>query len=152
MWGCLGFRVNTTPRGVVRDGSRIHRQKPLNSSATRACGAASPSLHRVPRHARQQQHRSTHGSNATEHPTRTTGTGTTRASDQQGEPTSMSSVRPAAGKKTTTRDIPMQPASADIWDKKYRLNTQAGEAVDAALDGPSPPRANALSDPQPPPH
>src|SRR3546814_11769237 len=104
------------------------------SSATRACGAASPSLHRVPRHARQQQHRSTHGSNATEHPTRTTGTGTTRASDQQGDPTSMSSVRLEAVKNTTTRDIPMQPASADIWAKKYRLNTKAGEALVADID------------------
>jgi len=29
---------------VVRDGSRIHRQKRLISSATQTCGAASPSL------------------------------------------------------------------------------------------------------------
>src|SRR3546814_13174886 len=74
-------------------------------------------------------------SDLTEHPTRTTGTGTTRARDQEGDPTSMSSVRLEAVKNTTTKDIPMQPASADIWDKKYRLKTKAGEAVDADIDG-----------------
>jgi ribonucleoside-diphosphate reductase alpha chain len=33
------------------------------------------------------------------------------------------------------QDIPMQPASQDIWDKKYRLKTKAGDAVGADLDG-----------------
>ena len=32
-------------------------------------------------------------------------------------------------------EIPMQPASADIWDKKYRLKTKAGEPIDADIDG-----------------
>src|SRR3546814_4579831 len=91
----------------------------------------------------------THGSNATEHPTRTTGTGTTRASDQQGDPTSMSSVRLEAVKNTTTKDIPMQPASADIWDKKYRLKTKAGAAVDADIDGTYQRVAKALSEAEP---
>jgi ribonucleoside-diphosphate reductase alpha chain len=31
-------------------------------------------------------------------------------------------------------DIPMQPASYDIWDKKYRLKTKQGEPVDASID------------------
>ena len=33
------------------------------------------------------------------------------------------------------QDIPMQPASMDIWDKKYRLKTKSGEVVDADIDG-----------------
>ncbi|HUH90241.1 MAG TPA: hypothetical protein VLZ76_06255, partial [Lysobacter sp.] len=32
------------------------------------------------------------------------------------------------------RDIPMQPASLDIWDKKYRLVTKDGVPVDADID------------------
>jgi len=31
-------------------------------------------------------------------------------------------------------EIPMQSASEDIWDKKYRLKTKSGEAVDASVD------------------
>ncbi len=31
-------------------------------------------------------------------------------------------------------DIPYQPASLDIWDKKYRLKAKDGEVVDVALD------------------
>ena len=30
--------------------------------------------------------------------------------------------------------IPLQPASQDIWDKKYRLKTRHGEPVDATVD------------------
>ena len=30
--------------------------------------------------------------------------------------------------------IPLQPASYDIWDKKYRLKTKRGEIVDATID------------------
>lgn len=30
--------------------------------------------------------------------------------------------------------IPMQPASLDIWDKKYRLKTMQGEIIDETLD------------------
>ena len=33
------------------------------------------------------------------------------------------------------QDIPMQPASMDIWDKKYRLKTKDGQAVDPDIDG-----------------
>ncbi len=31
-------------------------------------------------------------------------------------------------------DIPIQPASVDIWDKKYRLKTKGGEILDVAVD------------------
>jgi len=31
-------------------------------------------------------------------------------------------------------EIPMQSASEDIWDKKYRLKTKSGEAVDSSVD------------------
>ncbi len=32
-------------------------------------------------------------------------------------------------------EIPLQPASLDIWDKKYRLKTKHGDAVDEDIDG-----------------
>ncbi|VXC04077.1 Vitamin B12-dependent ribonucleotide reductase [Luteimonas sp. 9C] len=47
----------------------------------------------------------------------------------------MSTVRLAAVKSDPGREIPMQPASDDIWDKKYRLKTKQGVAVDADIDG-----------------
>jgi ribonucleoside-diphosphate reductase alpha chain len=31
-------------------------------------------------------------------------------------------------------EIPLQPASYDIWDKKYRLKSKQGEPVDASID------------------
>lgn len=34
----------------------------------------------------------------------------------------------------TVTDIPFQPASLDIWDKKYRLKSKAGEIVDQGID------------------
>ena len=48
----------------------------------------------------------------------------------------------------TNRDaaIPLQPASQDIWDKKYRLRTKTGEPVDAAVDDTWKRVARALSD------
>jgi ribonucleoside-diphosphate reductase alpha chain len=48
-------------------------------------------------------------------------------------------------------EIPMQPASADIWDKKYRLKTKQGEAVDADIDGTYQRVARALADAEPTP-
>ena len=30
--------------------------------------------------------------------------------------------------------IAMQPASVDIWDKKYRLKSKKGEPVDVSID------------------
>ncbi|MUV13483.1 adenosylcobalamin-dependent ribonucleoside-diphosphate reductase [Noviluteimonas gilva] len=48
----------------------------------------------------------------------------------------MSTVRLEAVKMDdAAQEIPMQPASADIWDKKYRLKTKSGEAIDADIDG-----------------
>ncbi|MFP4181930.1 MAG: ribonucleotide reductase N-terminal alpha domain-containing protein, partial [Thiohalospira sp.] len=32
------------------------------------------------------------------------------------------------------REIPIQPASEDIWDKKYRLKTKDGQVLDEAVD------------------
>jgi ribonucleoside-diphosphate reductase alpha chain len=32
-------------------------------------------------------------------------------------------------------EIPLQPASLDIWDKKYRLKTKTGEVLDQDIDG-----------------
>jgi ribonucleoside-diphosphate reductase alpha chain len=43
----------------------------------------------------------------------------------------------------------MQPASADIWDKKYRLKTKAGEPVDADIDATYRRVARALADAEP---
>ena len=40
----------------------------------------------------------------------------------------------------------MQPASQDIWDKKYRLKTKQGEAIDADIDGTYQRVARALAD------
>ena len=47
------------------------------------------------------------------------------------------------------REIPMQPASWDIWDKKYRLKTKQGEAVDADIDATYQRVARALADAEP---
>lgn len=35
---------------------------------------------------------------------------------------------------TTSTSVPMQPASLDIWDKKYRLKTKHGEMLDTDID------------------
>ncbi|MDR1076278.1 MAG: adenosylcobalamin-dependent ribonucleoside-diphosphate reductase [Xanthomonadaceae bacterium] len=61
----------------------------------------------------------------------------------------MSMVRLEVVKSATqsnTGDIPLQPASADIWDKKYRLKTKQGEAIDADIDGTYQRVARALAD------
>ena len=63
----------------------------------------------------------------------------------------MSTVRLEAVKMNsletgTDNDIPMQPASQDIWDKKYRLKTKSGDAVDADIDGTYQRVARALAD------
>ena len=36
--------------------------------------------------------------------------------------------------KVTVSDIPMQAASLDIWDKKYRLKSKIGECIDASIE------------------
>src|SRR5688500_2705266 len=43
-------------------------------------------------------------------------------------------------------EIPLQPASYDIWDKKYRLKTKQGEPVDATIDHTYQRVARALAD------
>ncbi len=41
---------------------------------------------------------------------------------------------PQVEESTTTADIALQPASLDIWDKKYRLKRKDGEAIDKTID------------------
>ena len=47
---------------------------------------------------------------------------------------------------TRPKDLPFQPASLDIWDKKYRLTTKNGEAIDADIDATYKRVARALAD------
>ncbi|MBB6184370.1 adenosylcobalamin-dependent ribonucleoside-diphosphate reductase [Oleiagrimonas soli] len=47
---------------------------------------------------------------------------------------------------TEVTAIPLQPASQDIWDKKYRLKTKTGEPVDVEVDDTWKRVARALSD------
>jgi ribonucleoside-diphosphate reductase alpha chain len=58
----------------------------------------------------------------------------------------LEAVRDAVKTPHADREIPMQPASADIWDKKYRLKTKQGVAVDADIDGTYQRVARALAD------
>ena len=62
----------------------------------------------------------------------------------------MSTMRAPATSSATGRDavvdIPLQPASYDIWDKKYRLKAKSGEPVDATIDETYQRVARALSD------
>ena len=44
------------------------------------------------------------------------------------------------------REVPMQPVSLDIWDKKYRLKTKQGEILDETMDDTYRRVARALSD------
>ena len=64
----------------------------------------------------------------------------------------MSSVRLESVKTTKETEnhvIPMQPASLDIWDKKYRLKTKQGEALDADIDATYQRVAKALAEAEP---
>jgi ribonucleoside-diphosphate reductase alpha chain len=62
----------------------------------------------------------------------------------------MSTVRLEAVKTAAAeREIPMQPASQDIWDKKYRLKTKTGQAVDADIDATYQRVAKALAEAEP---
>ena len=47
---------------------------------------------------------------------------------------------------TDLQDIPLQDASQDIWDKKYRLKTKTGEAIDASIDDTFKRVARAIAD------
>ncbi|NDU85964.1 MAG: adenosylcobalamin-dependent ribonucleoside-diphosphate reductase [Ferrovum sp.] len=46
----------------------------------------------------------------------------------------------------TRAEVPLQPVSLDIWDKKYRLKNKQGEAVDADIDDTLKRVAQALSE------
>jgi len=61
----------------------------------------------------------------------------------------MSTVRLEAVTTDTKQDIPMQPASVDIWDKKYRLKTKQDQALDADIDGTYQRVAKALAEAEP---
>jgi ribonucleoside-diphosphate reductase alpha chain len=66
----------------------------------------------------------------------------------------MSTVRlEVVGMSKTPRsqdgDIPLQPASLDIWDKKYRLKTKTGQPVDADIDATYQRVAKALAEAEP---
>ena len=54
----------------------------------------------------------------------------------------------AAVAAASATDVPFQPASLDIWDKKYRLKTKAGEAVDADIEATYRRVAQALAEPE----
>ncbi|NMW22841.1 adenosylcobalamin-dependent ribonucleoside-diphosphate reductase [Rhodanobacter denitrificans] len=54
-------------------------------------------------------------------------------------------MNPAANRDAAV-EIPLQPASYDIWDKKYRLKAKSGEPVDATIDETYQRVARALSD------
>jgi ribonucleoside-diphosphate reductase alpha chain len=59
----------------------------------------------------------------------------------------MSTVRLEVVSNQTKSDlIPLQPASQDIWEKKYRLTSKAGEVLDADIDGTYQRVARALAD------
>ena len=62
----------------------------------------------------------------------------------------MSTVRlEAVAKAGAAAEIPMQPASWDIWDKKYRLKTKQGTDVDTDIDSTYQRVARALSGAEP---
>ena len=62
----------------------------------------------------------------------------------------MSTVRlEAVASGQAAPEIPMQPASWDIWDKKYRLKTKQGDAVDGDIDATYQRVARALADAEP---
>jgi ribonucleoside-diphosphate reductase alpha chain len=62
-----------------------------------------------------------------------------------GEKTNMNTVRLDQLARSAA-DIPLQPASHDIWDKKYRLKSKSGEPVDTSIDHSYQRIAKALSD------
>jgi ribonucleoside-diphosphate reductase alpha chain len=45
-----------------------------------------------------------------------------------------------------SKDIPLQEASLDIWDKKYRLKAKTGEIIDHTIDDTFKRVARALAD------
>ncbi len=60
-------------------------------------------------------------------------------------------MKPAHLKAVSGRvtEIPFQPASLDIWDKKYRLKTKDGTVMDQELDDTYKRVARALAEVEP---
>src|SRR5687768_11255609 len=58
----------------------------------------------------------------------------------------MNAVSLQAVRSALSTEIPYQPASLDIWDKKYRLKTKAGDAIDQDIQGTYERVARALAD------
>jgi len=58
----------------------------------------------------------------------------------------MSVVNHPSNATETSVEIPLQPASADIWERKYQLKTAGGEAVDKSIDDTYARVARALAD------
>lgn len=56
-----------------------------------------------------------------------------------------SAMKPASNRDAAV-EIPLQPASADIWDKKYRLKAKSGDPVDVTIDDTYQRVARALAD------
>ena len=56
---------------------------------------------------------------------------------------------PASVPAPNTDALPLQPASLDIWDKKYRLKAKNGTPVDLTIDDTYRRVAKALSDAEP---
>ncbi|MFO1494581.1 MAG: adenosylcobalamin-dependent ribonucleoside-diphosphate reductase [Lysobacterales bacterium] len=62
----------------------------------------------------------------------------------------MSTVRLEAVRNDVV-DVPLQPASQDIWDKKYRLKSKQGDPIDRTMDDSFKRVARALADAEPTP-
>ena len=58
----------------------------------------------------------------------------------------MSVVNHPSATTETTTEIPLQPASADIWQSKYQLKSAEGEAIDRSIDDTFARVARALAD------
>jgi len=58
----------------------------------------------------------------------------------------MSVVNHPSAANETSLEVPLQPASADIWERKYQLKTASGEAVDRSIDDTYARVARALAD------
>ena len=58
----------------------------------------------------------------------------------------MSSASKVVAMTNAVADIPVQDASMDIWDKKYRLKSKDGQVIDDSMDGTFKRVARALAD------
>ncbi len=61
----------------------------------------------------------------------------------------LEAVKTGVAALQVSEEITMQPASWDIWDKKYRLKTKKGEPVDGSIDETYKRVARALADAEP---